>query len=176
MQLTTKRLCLRPIRVLDAEALFAARGDDEVMRWWDWPAQKSVAEVEAVFRANIPEPGEGNTLWWAAALDACGPAIGECDLSEIDRHHRRAEVGFLFARAHWGNGFAQEAVQAVIDFAFGPLDLERLSAQCHVGNESSVRLLERLGFVCEGRLKSHTVRDGERRDCLVYGLIRDSRA
>jgi [ribosomal protein S5]-alanine N-acetyltransferase len=172
MILTTARLTLRPITQDDAQALFEARGDPEVMRYWDWPAQPSAAAVREVLAAHMPEPGDQTMLWWAAALAPGGPAIGECDLSEIDHHHGRAEVGFLFARRHWGQGYAFEAMEAVIAHAFGPLGLTRLWARFHAGNEASRRLLEQLGFSYEGTLRAHILRDGERRDCVVYGRVR----
>ena len=68
MNLRTERLFLRPIAVSDAEALFEARGDAAVMRYWDWPAQDSVAAVREIFAAHIPELSDGATLWWVAAL------------------------------------------------------------------------------------------------------------
>jgi RimJ/RimL family protein N-acetyltransferase len=169
--LTTERLTLRPLSVTDAPALFAARSDAEVMRYWDWPAQTSVEQVENIIADHFSEVADGNVLWWAVALTADGPAIGECDLSEIDHQHRRAEVGYLFNRACWGNGYAREAMRAVIAHAFVDLKLERLSARFHSGNAASRRLLERLGFSKEGTLKRHIRRDGERRDCEIYGLV-----
>lgn len=173
MILQTQRLTLRPIRVDDAAALFAARGDADVMRYWDWPEQESIEQVRGVLAAHIPAPGDQTALWWVAALSPEGPAIGECDLSEIDRHNRRAEVGFLFTKAYWGQGYACEAMERVIAYGFAELGLERLSARIHDGNTASQRLLERLGFAYEGRLRAHVVRDGMRRDCLVYGRLRD---
>ncbi|MBV9991769.1 MAG: GNAT family N-acetyltransferase [Alphaproteobacteria bacterium] len=172
MILTTDRLHLRPVSAGDAEALFESRGDALVMRYWDWPAQENVAAVRSILEAHIPELGDGRTLWWVVALSPDGPAIGECDLSEIDHHHRRAEVGFLFARRHWGQGYAKEAMDAVVAHAFGELNLERLWARFHDGNDASKRLLERLGFAYEGTLKSHILRDGARRDCHLYGRLR----
>lgn len=172
MVIRTRSLFLRPLLVADAPALFAARSDPEVMRHWDWPAQASIGEIEQIFEAHLPELGDGSTLWFAVALSPEGPAIGECDLSEIDRQHGRAELGFLFARAHWGKGYGLEVGQALIALAFGELGLARLWARVHAGNGASRRLLEKLGFTCEGTLKGHVVRDGERRDCLVYGKLR----
>ncbi len=148
--LTTERLTLRPLSVTDAPALFAARSDPEVMRYWDWPPQTSVEQVENIIQDHFTEVADGNVLWWAVALTPDGPAIGECDLSEIDHQHRRAEVGYLFNGAYWGNGYASEAMQAVIAYAFGDLHLERLWARFQSGNVASQRLLERLG-VYQGR-------------------------
>jgi RimJ/RimL family protein N-acetyltransferase len=142
------------------------------MRYWDWPAQESVEQVREVLAAHIPALCDGSTLWWVAALTPDGAAIGECDLSDIDRHNRRAEVGFLFAKAYWGQGYAGEALERVIAYGFNELGLERLWARIHDGNDASRRLLERLGFAYEGRLRAHIVRDGARRDCLIYGRLR----
>ena len=168
----TSRLFLRPIAPSDAPALFAARGDPEVMRFWDWPELKSATELEEIIRGQEHDLREGRMMWWVVALSPEGPAIGDCDLSEIDTHHGRAEVGFLFARAHWGKGYAREAMEAVLGHGFGQLGLKRLTARVHEGNDASIKLLARLGFAYEGRLKSFVLRDGERRDCLLYGLVR----
>jgi ribosomal-protein-alanine N-acetyltransferase len=170
--LQTPRLTLRPIAPTDAAALLAARSDPDVMRHWDWPAQKTAEVIEAIIAEHGPAIVEGTVCWWVVALSPDGPAIGECDLSEIDRHHRRAELGFLFAREHWGKGYAEEVTRRAMKYGFEELGLERLWARVHAGNERSVRLLERLGFSYEGTLKAHILRDGERRDCLVFGRSR----
>jgi ribosomal-protein-alanine N-acetyltransferase len=63
-------------------------------------------------------------------------------------------------------------MEAVIAYAFGPLGLARLWARFHAGNQASQRLLEKLGFVYEGTLRGHILRDGERRDCVLYGKLK----
>jgi [ribosomal protein S5]-alanine N-acetyltransferase len=173
MNLQTQRLFLRPVQLHDAAELFVARGDAQVMRYWDWPAQESVQEVRTLIQNHFAEIESGAVQWWVAALSPRGPAIGECDLSEIDTHHKRAEVGFLFRRDAWGNGYAYEAMQRIISFAFKELELERLWARFHTGNEPSRRLLEKLGFTHEGTLRGHVWRDGERRDCALYGRMKN---
>jgi ribosomal-protein-alanine N-acetyltransferase len=175
MNLQTQRLHLRPVRPTDAPDLLAARGDPEAMRWWDWPPQTSAEAIRAIIERHAEEIASGAVLWWAVALSPRGPAIGECDLSEIDHHHRRAEIGFLFRRSAWGQGYAHEAAARVIRHAFEDLALERLWARAHAGNTASRRLLERLGFAHEGTLKGHVLREGERRDCVLYGLNRNKK-
>jgi len=172
MNLQTQRLFLRPIQLHDASDMFVARGDVEVMRYWDWPAQESVEQVRGIIQNHFDEIERGTVHWWVAALSPRGPAIGECDLSEIDFHHKRAELGFLFRREAWGRGYAREAMERIVAFAFKELELERLWARCHTGNEASMRLLEKLGFASEGTLHGHVLRDAERRDCVLYGRVK----
>ncbi len=172
MNLQTPRLHLRPVRANDAADLFAARGDPAVMKYWDWPAQESVDQVRSIIQNHMEEIDSGRTQWWVAAMSPRGPAVGEVDLSDIDLHHKRAEVGFLFRRAVWGQGLACEAMERVMRYGFEELGLERLWARFHDGNEGSKRLLEKLGFTYEGTLRGHVIRDGARRDCLLYGRLR----
>ncbi|MGZ5959567.1 MAG: GNAT family N-acetyltransferase [Rhizomicrobium sp.] len=171
MNLQTSRLFLRPIQLHDAPDLFVARGDAEVMRYWDWPPQESAEQVRSIIQNHLAEIESGATQWWVVSLSPRGPAIGECDLSEIDMTHKRAEVGFLFRRDAWGNGYAREAMERVVTFARDDLGLERLWARFHAGNEPSRRLLEKLGFSHEGTQRGHVIREGVRRYCLLYGRM-----
>jgi ribosomal-protein-alanine N-acetyltransferase len=172
MNLQTPRLFLRPIRLNDAADIFVGRGDPQVMRYWDWPAQESVDQVRSIIQDHLREIDGGTTLWWVVTTTPRGPAIGEVDLSEIDLHHKRAEIGFLFRRAAWGQGYAREAAARVMRHAFDELGIERLWARFHAGNAGSQRLLEALGFAHEGTLRGHVLRDGERRDCPIYGRLK----
>jgi RimJ/RimL family protein N-acetyltransferase len=165
--LRTERLVLRQLAAADADALFAIMSDEKTMRFWDWPALGQPETVAEIVAGQLDDMAQGRALYWAAVRDDV--LVGSCDLSEIDRRQRRAEVGFLFGRAHWGQGFAAEAMTAVIGHGCGTLGLERLWARCHAGNETSRRLLEKLGFVHEGTLRGHVLREGARRDCEIYG-------
>lgn len=170
--LTTPRLTLRPLALRDTDAMFTMLSDDETMRFWDWPAFRDREVVNDVVAAQLRDVDAGTAMYWAVALTPDGPAIGSCDLSDIDRHHKRAEVGFLFSRAYWGNGYAREAMQAIVDFATEDLRIARLWARFHTGNAASQRLLERLGFSREGTLRGHILRDSARRDCEIYARMR----
>jgi RimJ/RimL family protein N-acetyltransferase len=170
--LTTARLSLRPLDENDGAAVFAMMSDDEAMRFWDWPAFIDRETVDEIVAGQLAGVRSGDALYWAVTLSGNDRAIGVCDLSGIDMHHRRAEIGFLFARAHWGKGYAAEAMAKVVAHAFGPLGIERLWARFHAGNDASKKLLTNLGFTYEGTLKAHVLRDGERRDCHIYGRLR----
>ncbi len=169
MNLQTSRLFLRPIRITDAADIFVGRRDPEVMRYWDWPPPQTVDQVRSLIHNHLGEIESGAVHWWVAARSPRGPAIGECDLSAVDLQQRRAEIGFLFRREVWGQGYAREAMERVMRYGFDELGLERLWARFHAGNAASRRLLEKLGFAYEGTLRGHVLRDGIRRDCVVMG-------
>ena len=81
-------------------------------------------------------------------------------------------MGYCLDEAAWGQGFATEAGHALLQWAFDTLDLNRVQAEVDTRNAASARVLEKLGFVCEGTLREDCVVDGEVSDSWVYGLLR----
>jgi ribosomal-protein-alanine N-acetyltransferase len=171
MILQTPRLTLRPLSRDDAPAMHGLMSDADVMAFWDVPPIEDPELTARILESQIAAMEHGTTAAWSMARTQDLRFVGCCDLSQIDRWHHRAELGFITDRDFWGEGLAHEALQAVIDHAAQHLRMRRLSARTHLGNVRSVRLLEKLGFVQEGVLRGHVERVGERRDCLIFGLL-----
>jgi ribosomal-protein-alanine N-acetyltransferase len=168
--LETERLRLQPLVEADAEQVFPLMDDPEVMAYWDVPEIDDPDVVAQLVRSRVAAMVEGAAVHWSILRLEDGGFVGTCDLSEIDRRHKRAEVGFMLGRDTWGHGYALEAMRAVIGFA-ATSGLRRLTARTHLGNRSSEALLEKLGFAEEGLLRGHVLRDGDRRDCRLFGLL-----
>lgn len=170
MILETERLGLRPLAATDAEFLFPILSDPEVMAHWDVPEIDDPDLVRAIVEGQVADAASGKSVHWAMRTLAGDAFLGACDLSDIDRWHKRAEVGFILGRGAWGQGYALEAMQAVIAYA-AAMGLRRLAARTHLGNRRSDALLLKLGFEEEGLLRGHVLRDGEHRDCRLFGLL-----
>jgi len=169
--LDTPRLRLRPLADADVPPLFALFNDSEAMRYWARPAMTDVAEVEALLR-EIRSHSERATLFqWGIARREDDRVIGTCTLFRINQEHRRAEIGYIVRRDLWGQGLATEALTALLNHAFGTMRLHRLEADIDPRNAASIRLVERLGFVREGRLRERFFVADEIQDSLIYGLL-----
>lgn len=168
--LETERLRLTPLAAADAGRLFPIMGDPEVMAYWDLAEVDDPDIVAAIVQAQVADMAAGRAIYWSMRTLADGVFLGSCDLSEIDGWNRRAEVGFMLGRDAWGQGYALEAMRSVVAFA-AAAGLRKLAARTHLGNLRSEALLEKLGFVKEGLLRGHILKDGERRDCRVFGLL-----
>jgi ribosomal-protein-alanine N-acetyltransferase len=168
--LETERLRLAPLTVADAPHLFPIMGDPQVLADWDVAEIDDPDRVGQIIAGQIEGMGQGRAMHWTMRTLQDGRFLGCCDLSDIDRRHRRAEVGFLLGREAWRHGHAQEAMLAVIGFA-GANGLRKLAARTHLGNRRSEVLLQKLGFSQEGLLRGHILKDGERRDCRLFGLL-----
>jgi RimJ/RimL family protein N-acetyltransferase len=170
--INTSRLSLRWIHTEDVEDFYEIYSNPQVMRYWSTPpladkevARKLISEIQAdVERHEIVK--------WGIALRPDDKLIGSVTLFHLDFTHRRAEIGYAQGRAYWGNGYMQEALTAVINYAFAELNLHRIEADVDPRNDGSVRSLERLGFQREGYLRERWQVNGEIQDAFLYGLLR----
>lgn len=170
MILETERLRLTPLVEADAAELFPLMSDAAVMAHWDVAEIDDPDLVQSIVTSQVQDMAAGKAIHWSMRALADGAFLGVCDLSEIDAWHKRAEVGFMLGRSAWGQGYAYEAMQAVLAEA-AAMGLRRLAARTHLGNRRSDALLEKLGFAEEGLLRGFVERDGERRDCRLFGLL-----
>ncbi len=168
--LETARMRLEPLAPGDADLIFPLMADAEVMAFWDVGEIDDPDLIHNIVAGQVEEMAAGKAVYWALRVLERNAFLGTCDLSEIDRRHHRAEVGFMLGRDAWGQGYALEAMQAVLAYA-GSSGIRRLLARTHLGNRRSEALLEKLGFEEEGMLRGHILRDGERRDCRLFGLL-----
>ena len=169
--LTTDRLVLRAVADHDVEAVFEMESDPVAMRYWSRPPMRDLAEARAaVERAKTFFP-EQVGLRWSIARPADDRMLGHLSLFNFSEQSARADIGYGLARRHWGQGFMHEALIAVVDYAFGPLDLRRLEADIDPRNHASVRALERLGFAREGLLRERWQVGDEISDSVLMGLL-----
>jgi [ribosomal protein S5]-alanine N-acetyltransferase len=168
--LETERLRLEPLTPQDASSVFTLMDDPEVMAYWDSPEIDDPDLAADIVAGQVAQMAQGGALHWSIRSLADGSFLGCCDLTEIDRRHKRAEVGFMLGRDAWGQGYAVEAMRTVIAYA-AISGLRKLAARTHLGNRRSENLLAKLGFVKEGLLRGYVLRDGDRRDCRLFGLL-----
>ena len=90
-----------------------------------------------------------------------------------DVHRHTAELGYWLGEPFWSRGIMTEAITAFTPFAFRWFELLRIFAQPFAGNTASARVLEKAGFVCEGRLKANVVKDGKFFVSLMYARVRE---
>lgn len=173
--LHTARLRLRPFDDSDAGDLFALHSSARVLRYWDSPpwSERGRAERFIAGSRQMAEAGTGARL--AVDRSSDGAFIGWCSVSRWNQEHRSAALGFCFAEAAWGQGYATQAARKLVGWAFDTLELNRIQAETDTRNLASARVLEKLGFVREGTLREDCIVSGEVSDSWVYGLIRRQR-
>ena len=98
----------------------------------------------------------------ALAIDHGGEAIGGIGLHpQGDVARLSAEIGYWLGEPHWGRGIMTAAVKALSRYGFSELGLVRIYAAVFEWNPASMRVLEKAGFVQEGRLRRSVIKDGK---------------
>jgi RimJ/RimL family protein N-acetyltransferase len=170
--LLTPRLRLRPVTDADADALFALHGNARVLRYWDSPPWDERERAERFIAAcrQMAEDGSGARPVIESLAD--GVFLGWCGLTRWNPDYRSASLGYCYHEAAWGHGYATEAAEALLGWAFDTLDLNRVQAETDTRNTASAHVLEKLGFRREGTLREDCIVNGDVSDSWVYGLLR----
>ncbi|TDD59502.1 N-acetyltransferase [Kribbella antibiotica] len=170
--LLTDRLRLRPFEDADRGDLFALHSNADVLRYWDSPPWTEPARAERFVAACRAMAAEGTGARLAVERAADGVFLGWCSLTEWNPDFRSASLGYCYNAAAWGNGYATEAARALLGWAYGTLDLNRVQAEADTRNAPSARVLQKLGFLLEGTLREDCIVNGDVSDSWVYGLLR----
>jgi len=171
LPLLTPRLRLRPVAPADAADLYAIFSDPPTLRYWSSPPWTTLDQAHDMIARDEAALAAGEALRLGLERRDDGRVIGVCSLFSLSAQNRRAEIGYALARDVWGQGWMNEALQALVAHAFGPLGLHRLEADIDPRNAASARALQRLGFREEGRLRERWIVAGEVSDSGLWGLL-----
>ena len=166
MRRALERCTLRPWRLDDAESL--ARHANNRKIWLAvrdvFPHPYTIQHAhEYLQRATTEQP----KMKFCIEIDhAAVGGIGVHPGHDVYRH--TATVGYWLGEQFWERGVMTEALTAVTDFCFDNFPLRRMSAEVFANNPASARVLEKAGFIFEGRLKNNVLKDGELLDSLIY--------
>jgi diamine N-acetyltransferase len=134
------------------------------------PRPVSLAELEQRFDERLEE-ADRSVMRFAIEVD--DELIGECELHFIDHYRATCQLGVVLGREYWGKGFGQDAVRALVGFAFRDLNMRKVGLEVLADDERAVGAYRSAGFVEEGRLREHSWFDGAYHDALVMGILRE---
>jgi ribosomal-protein-alanine N-acetyltransferase len=170
--LNTKRLQLRWMDERDTAAHFAVFSDPEVTRYWSGAPWTEMAQAAKGIADTIANYADGSGLRFGIVLRETDELIGNASLHHFFEQNRRCEIGYALGSRHWGQGYAYEALHALLDYGFRELDLNRVEADVDPANIASGRVLEKLGFRKEGYMHERWIVHGQPADTVNYGLLK----
>jgi RimJ/RimL family protein N-acetyltransferase len=172
LRLLTPRLVLRELDLGDGPAVQAWATDPEVCRYMPW-GPNTLEQTEAFLRLVAGGRAERPRRMFELGIEerATGRLLGAGGARIQSAEHAVADVGYALRRDAWGQGYATEAGRALVEFALETLGMHRVWATCHVDNQRSARVLEKLGMRREGRLRENVRKDGAWRDSWLYALV-----
>lgn len=150
VSLKTGRLTVRTIDTTDAEELHAVVCQPRVLAFLpeDVMTLEEVRDIirwlQGCYLENRPEKIRKWTL--GIEWDLTSEIIGWCGLGPLDFSPEEIEIFCGLSESYWGKGIAVEACEAVLDYAFQNIGLEKIVAVVDPENRQSVRLIEKLGM------------------------------
>lgn len=167
----TDRLLIRTLEMKDKEDFFKYRSMPEVYKYQSL-RPKNISEIEEFINRNMAVCLNAANSWLQLAV--ClneGQMIGDMGIHFLDDD--QVEIGYTLSPEYQGNGYAQEAVKAVINYAFIDLKKHRIIASVDPDNIKSIQLLEKIGFRKEAHfIKSFHMNDQWYDDC-IFALLED---
>jgi RimJ/RimL family protein N-acetyltransferase len=170
--LTTGRLKLRPMDERDIPSHYAVFSDPEVARYWSREPWTDIGQASQSIAAMLAAQADGSEARFGIELLSTGELIGNAGLHHFVEQNRRCEIGYALGSKYWGQGYATEALRAVIAHGFDALGLNRIEADIDPRNVGSARVLEKLGFRKEGFMPERWIVGNETADTAFYGLLR----
>ncbi|WP_342505780.1 GNAT family N-acetyltransferase [Sporosarcina sp. FSL K6-2383] len=171
--LLTTRLRLTEAQVEHAPAIFEILSNPEVVRYYGMDPFQELAQAENIVQHFKNNFDIKKGMRWAIINNQSNRFVGTIGLNNLAIGMKKAEVGFEIHPDFWRSGITSEALQAVLDYAFEELDLQRIGAVTFPANEASIGLLKKQGFMEEGKLRSYLFQNGQSHDALVFSLLRE---
>jgi RimJ/RimL family protein N-acetyltransferase len=165
---------LRPFEAADAEIYRRWRADADPMSLAGWHerAPLSLAQVEARIARLADEQGK-EVVTFVICLVADERPIGEVMLVDLDRVNGSAQLGIFIGEAReWGKGYGTDAVNAIVDFGFAELRLERIWLNVWTENPRAGRAYQKAGFVHEGTVRHDRFEHGEYTSGHLMAILR----
>lgn len=170
--LRSERVYLRPAEREDLPAFVRWFSDAETTHFLSMRAPFSLAMEEQWFTAMLERQGKEAYLF-VICLVADGRAIGTTGFHHLDLENGNASWGISIGeKGEWDRGYGTEALQAMCDFGFGQLRLERIELDVFVPNRRAQRSYEKAGFTTEGVLRRAHFADGQFHDVIRMAMLR----
>ncbi len=170
--LETQRLRLPPIALSAAGAIQESVSVREIADTMiSIPHPYPEGEAERYIAEQIDLGEQGTSAAFTIERKADGDFYGVVEVRDINQEHSQAELSFWLAVSAWGKGYMSEVVQAVLEYGFDTLGLNRLYAYHMVRNPASGRVLEKNGFEKEGVLRQRVRKWGILEDVCLWAVL-----
>lgn len=170
--LESERIYLRQLTDSDLDFIFGHLSNPSVTEFlMDEPPLMEVSQAKAIIDFyRSPESKTRNR--WVIVTKSSHQRIGTIGYHKWVKKYQRAEIGFDLGPEYWGQGIMAEAARVVIKFGFESMDLNRIDGLVYVQNARCLKLMQKLGFKIEGKLRDYFSLNGRFYDHFLLALLK----
>ena len=167
------RVFLRPFEPTDAEAHHRWSTDPDLIRLASLGPPLSLAQARRRVERFVDEQGKEAHAFVICLVDG-ERTIGEASLFSLAQVDGSAELGIVIGeKEEWGKGYGTDAVNALVDFGFAWLRLERIWLEVWTENPRAMRSYGKAGFTREATLRHDRFEDGRYTDGHIMSILRE---
>ena len=174
-KLNAARLRLQLVTLNDLDAIYKMQCNEQVAKYNTIGIPDDIEFTKTLIVnaiSDVATYGKTN-FWWAIFLIENNQFIGEAGLNLSITKYKSGEIFYSLIPQYWENGYATEAVEAILAYAFVDLSLHRISAGVATENVRSIKLLEKVGMRREGKLRKILPIRGEWWDNYQYAMLEE---
>ena len=170
--ITTERLALRPFEMSDAKRVSELCNNFNIFKStltlpYPYPIESALAWIP-----THEENFTNDKLYEFAVTDkSTGELFGAISISNNQRH-KNGQIAYWIGEEYWGNGYATEALKALIDFAFTEKGYNKVWGGFFASNPSSGKVMQKAGMIKEGVLAKQIFKEGKFEDLIMYGILK----
>ena len=167
----TDRLILRKIKKSEAKDLYEYCSSEVSARYSLWEPHEDLGVTRQYISWLLRSEKRGEYFTWGIELKSSGKLIGTVSLPSIDKDYKVAEIGYGIIDSYWGNGYASEAIKAIMEYGFCTVGFICINAKIMKENSASVRVASAVGMQCDGLLRNGVYCKGKAHDVDVFSML-----
>lgn len=171
-KIETERLILRRFKVSDAPHMFNNwANDSEVTKYLTWQPHENVQFTEKLLADWIENYNNDKSYNWCIELKETSQPIGSIAAVMVLEKINIVEIGYCMGKEYWSKGIMSEALNAIIDFFFKSVNVNRVQAKHDTNNPASGRVMAKCGMNYEGTLIQAGLNQQGLCDVCLYAII-----
>lgn len=169
-ELTTPRFLLQQIQPEDQGFVFEGLSHPEVIPFYGVSyASFDATKAQMEFYDSLLRDGTG--CWWKIVEQQTSERLGAIGFNNYTEVHSKAEIGYWLLPQFWKRGIISEVLPVVITYMQAEKKIHRIEALIEEGNEGSCHVMQKAGFVLEGKLRDYEWKNGNYISLLMFSLL-----
>ena len=172
IKLEGKRLYLRPVKISDVTKVYVSwLNSKKINQYLESRFSKHTLRSVTNYVQKILK--DHNVYFFSIILKESSRHVGNIKLGPIDWNHKLGDIGIMIGdKNSWGKGYATEAINLLVDFAFDQLNLHKLTAGSYKNNIGSIKAFQKADFIKESYRKKHFFYNGKYIDLVMLAKFK----
>ena len=167
----TKNYTLKQIQSSDIENIHKGLSNSEITKYYDvhFPTLEDTKE-QMEWYASLIKNETG--IWWGIYDKNSGQFFGAGGFNDVDKKHKKAEIGFWLLKDFWGKGIMKEVMPKLFEQGFTQLNLNRIEGYVVSENIKCKNALEKINFTYEGTMREFEYKKGNKINVDIYSILK----